>query len=211
MLCAFSAGVGVHTSFSPTARTLHPDWVRECLNDIWHRRACGPVLVTGRPVQTRPALGMPPGIFWTVGHVFRPQCHAAAWNETAIPSQINGIDAAAKMRKCCLERELASFAAVELRISSLYVAATLAQARAGPGYRDPPGRRIWPPRILIYCGIIEKPQAPPFSLQKAVPARTGAILHPSGNVTAYQAPGARPGGLRRVKSRRPVRSSPVSC
>jgi hypothetical protein len=87
-------------------------------------------------------------------------CHAAAWNETAIPSQINGIDVAAKMRKCCLERELASFAAVELRISRLHVAATLAQARAGPGYRDPPGRRIWPPRILIYCRIIEKPQAP---------------------------------------------------
>ena len=33
-------------------------------------------------------------------------CHAAAWNETAIPSRINGIDVAAKLRKCCLEREL---------------------------------------------------------------------------------------------------------
>ena len=82
------------------------------------------------------------------------RCHAAAWNETAIPSQINGIDVAANLRKCCLERELASFAAVELRISGLHVAATLAEAMVGRGYRDPPGRRIWPPRILIYCRII---------------------------------------------------------
>ena len=64
------------------------------------------------------------------------RCHAAAWNETAIPSQINGIDVAANLRKCCLERELASFAAVELRISGLHVAATLAEAMVGRGYRD---------------------------------------------------------------------------
>src|ERR1700733_8678768 len=89
----------------------------------------------------------------------RTRCHDSSWNETAIPSQINGIDVAANLRKCCLERELASFAAVELRISGLHVAATLAQAMVGRGYRDPPGRRIWPPRILIYCRIIEKPEA----------------------------------------------------
>jgi hypothetical protein len=59
-----------------------------------------------------------------MGNLFLGRCHAAAWNETAIPSQINGIDVAAKLRKCCLERELASFAAVELRISRLHVAAT---------------------------------------------------------------------------------------
>jgi hypothetical protein len=69
-------------------------------------------------------------------------CHVAVWSEKPIVNGIKHFAIAGKLRNCCLERELAWFAAVELRISPLHVAATLAQAMAGPGYRDPPGRRI---------------------------------------------------------------------
>jgi hypothetical protein len=96
----------------------------------------------------------------SIASVLPLNCEIAAWNEKS---------------RCC--------AAVELRISPCTLLQRWRRPEGPPGNKNPLGRPLRPPSILIYCRIIEIFRAPLFSFQQAIPARTSAILRPSSNVT----------------------------
>jgi hypothetical protein len=66
--------------------------------------------------------------------------------------------------------------------------------RTATGDKNPPGRRSRPPRILIYCRIIEKLRACLSHSKRQYRHVPSAILHPNGNATPLLAAA---NGLRR--------------
>ena len=76
------------------------------------------------------------------------------------PFQRNqAVAVAAKLRNCRQEREYPVSCCRLIENSPCTLLERWRKAMAGTGNRDPPGTRIWWPRILIYCRIIEKPRA----------------------------------------------------
>jgi hypothetical protein len=117
-----------------------------------------------------------------------PGCHAAAWNEKGISSQINDIHVAVKLRNCRLKCECLLGAALNLRISPSNVAATLMGKRRGWRLVSICAGAEILGRISRLLPHIRENWAWKFSFQGTVPTPTDTFLRPRSNVT----PGRRP-------------------